>query len=87
VGRYREIRTGAELEKLFPHIVEQVVPPYGFGQRLNLLERWLSSRLDKHQYARWGKHRNGQDVAVWGFLEPSNARAFNEYLSKVRATS
>lgn len=83
MGRYREIRTGAELARLYPYIVEEAIPPYGFGQRLNLIEAWITARLTRHQFGRWGRCRGGQHYAVWGFQNPSTALAFRKHLARV----
>lgn len=83
MGRYREIRTGAELAKIYPHIVEEAIPTYGFGQRLNLIEAWITARLTRQQFGRWGRRRDGQDIAVWGFQEDATASAFRSHLESV----
>jgi len=65
--RYRELRTIAQLEKEFPYQVEIVVPPGGLGRRLDEIESWLAANVQREDFARWGRRRDGKDVAVWGF--------------------
>jgi len=65
--RYRELRTIKQLKKEFPHQVELMVPPGGLGRRLDEIESWLVANVDRKDFARWGKRRDGRDVAVWGF--------------------
>lgn len=72
--RYRELRTIRQLEKEFPYQVEVVVPPDGLGRRLDEIEAWLAAKVPRTEFARWGKRRAGQDVAVWGFQSPNAAR-------------
>lgn len=79
--RYRELRTIAQLEKEFPYIVEVPIPPGGLGRRLDKLEAWLVTRIDRKDFGRWGRWREGQDIAVWAFREAAIASAFQRQVS------
>lgn len=76
--RYRELRTIKQLEKEFPYQVELMVPPGGLGQRLDEIESWISRAIARGDFARWGRRRAGQDVAVWGFRESVLAAALEK---------
>lgn len=67
--RYRELRSIRQLEKEFPFQVEIVVPPGGLGRRLDEIEAWLAANVPRAEFARWGRQRDGKDVAVWGFRD------------------
>jgi len=83
MGPYREIRTIAFLEKQFPHIVEVPIPPKGLGKKLDQIEGWLAVRVARHDYGRWGRYRNGVDIAVWAFGSSEQADAFWIFLSQL----
>jgi hypothetical protein len=76
MARYRELRSIAQLEKEFPYIVEVPVPVGGLGRALDRLEAWLLTRVPRKDFGRWGRWRNGQDIAVWAFRDAATASAF-----------
>ncbi|WP_374303785.1 hypothetical protein [Ferrovibrio sp.] len=81
--RYRELRTIAQLEREFPYIVEVPIPPGGLGRRLDKLEAWLAIRIERKDFGRWGRWRDGRDIAVWAFREPAIASAFQRQVSTI----
>lgn len=83
--RYRELRSIRQLEKEFPFQIEIVVPPSGFGRRLDEIEAWLVANVDRKDFARWGRRRDGQDVAVWGFYEYSKYKDFQLHMRNIKA--
>lgn len=80
VGRYREIRTKTQLEKLFPYVVELAAPPFGFGTKINLIEAWIATKVQRSQFACWTKNVDGRDIVLWGFNEASTAQEFDRFL-------
>jgi len=81
--RYRELRTIAQLEKEFPYIVEVPIPPGGLGRRLDKLEAWLAAQIDRKDFGRWGRWREGRDIAVWAFRDAAIASAFERQVSTI----
>ncbi len=81
--RYRELRTIRQLEKEFPHQVEVVVPPGGLGRRLDEIESWLAANVRREDFARWGRRKDGRDVAVWGFVEADARIQFEARITRV----
>lgn len=83
--RYRELRTIKQLEKEFPYQVEISVPAGGLGQQLDKIEAWLAANVERTDFARWGRRKDGRDVAVWGFMNSEeHAHALKRYLRKIR---
>lgn len=81
--RYRELRTIAQLEKEFPYVIEVAVPPKGLGRKLDKIETWLSSRVSRHEYGRWGRFRSGTDIAIWAFKDDTLAKRFSDFIAAV----
>lgn len=79
MGPYREIRTIAFLEKEYPHVIEVPIPPKGLGRKLDQIEAWLSQRIERREYGRWGRFRNGMDIAIWAFRTPEAASNFRKF--------
>lgn len=57
--------------------MEIVVPPGGLGRRLDEIESWLAANVRRADFARWGRRRDGRDVAVWGFSSVSVAEEYS----------
>jgi hypothetical protein len=81
--RYKDWRTTAAMQREFPYEVEAATPGLGFRQRLNLIENWVTARLNRTDYGRWGRRRDMQDYAVWAFRDAETAVAFRRHLEWV----
>lgn len=84
MSRHRGFPSPVSLEFQFPHIVEESIQPLEFKHQLDLIDAWLIDNVKRHRYARWGRHRDGQDIAVWAFSEAETAAAFRQYVERVR---
>src|SRR5690606_37812688 len=71
--RYKDLRIAAVLQREFPYEVEAATPEMGFRQRLNLIESWVTERLWRTDYGRWGRRRDMRDYAVWAFRDAETA--------------
>ena len=85
--RYKDLRTAAALQREFPYEVEAATPEFGFRQRLNLIENWVTARLKWTDYGRWGRRREMKDYAVWAFRDAETAAAFKVHLEWVMGLS
>lgn len=85
--RYKDLRTAAAMQREFPYEVEACTPEMGFRQRLNLIENWVTARLRRSDYGRWGRRREMKDYAVWAFRDEETAAAFKAHLEWVMSLS
>lgn len=81
--RYKDLRTAAALQREFPYEIEAATPEMGFRQRLNLIEHWVTERLRRTDYGRWGRRRDMRDYAVWAFRDAETAAEFRRHLEWV----
>jgi len=66
-----------ETERHYPHIVELMVPPSGFGTKLNDMHRWHSTRAIQTQRGR-GRYYKERHYVRWCFADPEDAKAFQK---------
>jgi|ADGO01.1.fsa_nt_gi hypothetical protein len=59
---------------------KEVIPPYRFGQRLNLIEAWIRARLTRHQFGRWADTETGETL-LYGNLQTSPMQSIFELIS------
>lgn len=84
--RYRELRSVRQLETEFLYQVEIVVPPGGLGRQLDAIECWLAANVPRAAFARWGRRRDGKDLAVWGFQSARHHSNLAKHLASLLAT-
>jgi len=73
--RYKGQRTARQNERDFPHIVEQLLPPGGFGMTLIRMHDWDRSRGLEIRHGR-GRRAEDRNYIRWCFSEASAAETF-----------
>jgi hypothetical protein len=71
-----QIKT-SEIERRYPHIIELMVPPNGFGTRLNRMHDWHSTRGIQSQRGS-GRYHDERHFVRFCFADPEEAKAFQE---------
>jgi hypothetical protein len=69
-------RAPAQNEREFPHLVKMVVPPNGFGSKLNAMYDFHRERGIEVRRGR-GERRGEQDSVRWCFANRSDAEDFS----------
>ena len=64
-----------EIERLYPHIVELMVPLKGFGPKLHDMHAWHTTRGIQIQRGS-GRYHDGRHYVRWCFGGPEDAKAF-----------
>ena len=75
MARYKGRSSTKEIERHYPHIVELMVPPNGFGNFLNAMHEWHSTRGIETQSGS-GSYYKGRHYVRWCFANPDDATAF-----------
>ena len=73
--RYKGRASARSIEREFPHVVQLLTPPGGFGRRLDSMHEWFAAREVK---AVSGGERfdEGQWYVTWRFADADIAAAF-----------
>ena len=74
-ARYKGRFSAKLIERDFPHIVEIVVPPGGFGSKLDAMYAFHTQHGIKPLRGT-GRREGGRDYIQWCFADPALAAAF-----------
>ena len=73
--RYKGRPSNKTIARDFPFIVEIVVPPGGFGKRLNAMDTFHNQRGIQVAHVRH-RHEDDSDFALWCFARRAIAEEF-----------
>ena len=75
MSRYKNRTSAKSIERAYPHIVEIVVPPNGFGRRLDMMHNWHMARGIQSRSGR-RRYEEPNEFIRWCFADAETADAF-----------
>jgi hypothetical protein len=75
MSRYKGQLSAKSIERDHPHAVEMLVPPDGFGRRLDAMHEWIRARGAAVQAGR-GRFDEGRWFVTWCFADAETTVSF-----------
>ena len=82
MSRYKGGTSAKAIEQDFPHIVEMIVPPGGFGGKLDDMYEWHWARDIEARRGCGRRDKSGRFYVRWCFADSATKKAFAAKFAK-----